>query len=109
MITIKLYVPLHDNSGNDKKPQHKLLINYLTDYEQIHGFTTYDAVGHWFNDGVHYEDKQRIYEFHLDGESGHYLDVEYFLIQQAKIMCKAFNQESIYMTIDNEQYFIEDN
>ena len=81
-------------------------MNNLTDYEHISGFTTYDAIGHWFNDGVHYKDEQRIYEFHLDGESGYYLDVEYFLNLQAKIMCKAFNQECIYMTVDNEQHFI---
>ena len=106
MITIKLYVPLHDNDGNNRPHQHISLMNNLADYEHISGFTTYDAIGHWFNDGVHFKDSQRIYEFHVDGESGYYLDVEYFLMQQAKIMCKSLKQECIYMTIDNEQHFI---
>lgn len=109
MITFKLYVPLHDNDGIENKNVHRDFIyrmkcmNKAIGEDFIGGFTVSEAVGHWFDNDTHYEDKQRIYEFHVDGESG---KVEHFLMQQAKIMCKQLKQECIYMTIDNQQHFI---
>jgi len=117
MITIKLYVPLHDNDRNEKMSVHSHFIWRIQCINKVEsvcnnidafigGFTVSEAVGHWFDNDTHYEDKQRIYEFHVDGESGHYLEVKHFLMQQAKIMCKSLKQECIYMTIDNQQHFI---
>ena len=113
MITIKLYIPLHDNDGIEKMNVHrdfiwrmKCMNKVIEDF--IGGFTVSEAVGHWFDNDTHYEDKQRIYEFHVPDESESYLEVEHFLMSQAKIMCKQLKQECIYMTIDNQQHFIKE-
>lgn len=108
MITIKLYVPLHDNDGQRMLHIHDWLIDRLTINQDVNfkvaGFTTYDAKGYWMDNGQRFTDEQRIYEFHIDEHRK--ISGSYCIKMIAQNLCKSLRQECIYMTIDNEQHFI---
>ncbi len=96
MIEYKLIIPTHDNDGNSIGHIHDKLQRELC--EVFGGFTQTEAFGGWRGDkGPVIMETVKVYSVAAVVEAdGDFSPIDWFR-QRAKYICKAANQEAVYI------------